>query len=567
MTEKRRNEMRNYREMAIAKEQLIAINRNCNGTLLDQTVKCTQGQRTVTTNCETDICKFLNEIDINSVHEHDAFSALSEDSRDVMLLTDDDPNILHSVQDSIQTDFTTSRDIMQIMDDDPDILPSVQGSTLQTNLSISDFDTTTEMPSFSECDTLDLSRLLNKRNSMPLDCLNSSYDDRVTHNNSTTSSTLTPEPLNSTAIFRPLEGIPRLIRSNSYTLDGPSPLFLKHLQSTGIDPPCKTTDKPTPKGIENKEPKKTKSLKKTASSTRPRKSSFEHVYSSKVHVRVNKNKNTGSITDLPKTITKVVSKAIAAKTNQIKATRNIYDPRPKQKTQIIVTAPSPSTPPLLKPSTPSSPPPPPLPASSPPPLTPARPHTVSTMRNDHLAENKIIDFITQIERDRKEQMDELMRRQEEEQRKMQDNFMRQQELLIKQITDNYCSNLLGNVQQVTPLKDSCDDLAAGNSTINNYLNLTTNRYLSMKCNTPMNESLTSMFISNDTKMLKSDSSDYSVCRQLFNEPPTHDQHNSNNEAIKASLFYFYRIRFNKILFLGSNKNKCMCSRLFGTKTF
>lgn len=340
------------------------------------------------------------------------------------------------------------------------------------------------------------------------DCASSTFDDNSTTITELVEIQTTMEDLDTHTVIELSSESPapqpRLIRSNSYTLDGPSPLFLMHHASkvaSESDPMTKSettpSSVPVAKNEQTKNLTKVSLTKKAYSGVKPSKSSTKLGCDVKIPLRAasvgSRKPSTTNITE-----SNLKGRTVSAKSKDIKSkmqhnrVRNIYDPKPK-----TVTAPPPATP---KPQRQ-------MPASSP-----------------HIGrpqEERLIEFITQMECNRKQQMDLLIERQEIEQRKMQDTFKREQELLIKQITDN-CSNMLSSYQ-IGAATIANDIIKATNisneqihcpATVNNFVNVTSNQFLTVSAGVTEENN-------NDTDSTKdvcnSSTPKSSAHRKLFND--------------------------------------------------
>lgn len=280
-----------------------------------------------------------------------------------------------------------------------------------------------------------------------------------------------------------------LIRSNSYTLDTPSPLFLKHLENKGLHlekndqeqrsvttVPQTPESSTTPLAITKTKPKVgliKKQSPKCVSTTKSRKLSYEKIYGSKaspVNRKASSSSDISTITPKSKRPEKTNAVKLSKKSLQYtEQLKNIYTPKAQS------TRPSLSVPPI--------------PPSG---------------------ETKMIDLIMQIENDRKSQMALLIERQKVEQKQMQEEFRRQQEHLLKQVTTN-CSNLLSMYQ--SGLTKDCNLGALTNGDISfrtSTPNITTNEIVDLTSEQLGQMNIERYFDHNQNKSLNTDANLYNA---------------------------------------------------------
>lgn len=503
MTDQRRLEMRKYREMAIAKEQQKLSMKSKNISLpVPKNVKNVEkvppqssiivDEGAISPSIDQDLSNYLNISDLHLTFGLKEPEVTDEVNSRYMQIS----SMLSHTHEYANESDVHEKEISFFQLDSQ--------ATSANNTSANN--TSAEAEDIQDSDSV-----LAKPVSRLSDCESSMFDD-----NSTTVTELIEINTTSTELddhtvdeIRPTSPVtqPRLIRSNSYTLEGPSPLFLMHhANKVASESDPMTKSETTPSTVPVTKNEKTKNItkvsltKKAASGIKPSKSSSKLGCDVKLPVRAasvgnRRTTTTNSITESNPKGQSVSSKCKDAKSKmQHNRVRSIYDPKPK-----TVTAPVPATP--VQP--------------------PQRPMPVSSPRISRPQEERLIEFITQMEHNRKQQMDLLIERQEIEQRKMQETFKREQELLIKQITDN-CSNML-NSYQIGAATIAKDMISASNidnekmhypATVNNFVNVTSNQFLTVSAGIIEENN-------NDTVLTKDEcntsSSKSSAHRKLFNE--------------------------------------------------
>lgn len=255
----------------------------------------------------------------------------------------------------------------------------------------------------------------------------------------------------------------KLIRSNSYTLDTPSPMLLKLMEANGINDnntvPPKTTASSQPSlGIKEKMPAVKQAWAGGATKIAVKKSpSLSDVKSTKV-ITARKSISPASSAreqpkrDLSKPKAGLLQRRTASVRNQESVLRSIYDSGLNSR---FTTKPKKSSP------------------------TSAAASGKLTARIENVAQKPVaapepnaVDFqkvLKMIEEQHNAQMNALIERQREEQKRMHEEFARQQEMLVKQI-----SNL------VLPASNSADDSVPSNLSKPNSQNNSSN---STKCAT------------------------------------------------------------------------------------
>lgn len=250
------------------------------------------------------------------------------------------------------------------------------------------------------------------------------------------------------------EPVQTLVRSNSYTLDNPSPMFIKHMKDQGLDVTTISDDKdehlqPTvsnSKSIKNDTRKATvlktkeilkqkvlplrrrsknditKSQKRIASIYTPKKSSYVSLNTSN---KLSQSKSEQkpitkgsklSIKGGNKTATNVSSNSLNTKSYVILSERSPKVKSPEQKENF----------PKIKNTSQES-------INQHLNINPLSPQISKIV---HTNEDRILDYLGRIEEEHKNQMKMLIEQQQIEQRKMQEAFLKQQQLLLQQVTGN-----------------------------------------------------------------------------------------------------------------------------------
>lgn len=258
---------------------------------------------------------------------------------------------------------------------------------------------------------------------------------------------------------------PRLIRSNSYTLDKPSPMLLKHMEINGIHPG--STSSPLKSPMSLNEFRKNQNNNNNASSSIPRRSlggnakqlkPNHHLQVSLQKTPTGNNKLSPSMSNNSMNSTiissnKSATKSSATKTTKGNTTSNTKQSNPisgmKNKEAVLRSIYGPSKPNKVQFSakkvngsaaTTN------VTKNSPKPTHQADPISLNTINGSLNAQN-YGDILTMIEKQHAAQMEAMLKRQQEEQKRMHDEFLRQQEELLKTIS---CLVLKGGGKQSTP---------------------------------------------------------------------------------------------------------------------
>lgn len=245
---------------------------------------------------------------------------------------------------------------------------------------------------------------------------------------------------------------PRLIRSNSYTLDTPSPLLVKFMQLKGIDMPTTTAAHPIA-SKPNVPDKQTTNNVPTITIQSPIVNVPSPFIAKPAHTKANvrstftrdkikpkSQNNRKPKVELPKRATATAkSAAMVYKTKTAATAKDRFSSTPlvmvEGKTSKQVMAIKPKAAPSTFATNDMK-------SKSTNCLGHKSPQRIASPKHSNENEDKILQFLRNFEEERNAQMLDLIERQKVEQKQMHDSFLVQQQLLVQQITEN-CSNIFG----------------------------------------------------------------------------------------------------------------------------